>query len=131
MKNVGNLCLKNYCLKIDLLNWWKKCDSPYEKVHERNRPKIESIILEDGRHQCPKCEKNFPFKHRLVLHYEAVHEKLKPFKCGICENDFACKRNLQLHMSAIHKGNPVNKRQVFIQTVKNFSTLLTSFESSQ
>ena len=47
---------------------------------------------------CPYCSISLQGqKSKLQTHIEAVHLKLKPFKCKICNTLFATKGNLKAH----------------------------------
>ncbi len=55
--------------------------------------------------KCPEkgCWKSFKLKSCLVVHKNAVHKKLKPWKCTVCSMAFARKGSLKCHMD-LHKG---------------------------
>ncbi len=63
---------------------------------------MKSVHL-DKAHTCEKCGKSFMSKHCLAKHFNAVHEKLKPFICHLCGKGFPNPTNLQQHIDAIHK----------------------------
>ncbi|KAH7179711.1 uncharacterized protein B0J16DRAFT_291173, partial [Fusarium flagelliforme] len=59
---------------------------------------------EDGRYQCPRCNKRVG---DLKRHIQGVHEDQRPFKCdfpGCKSKPFKQKDNLQSHIKSVHEG---------------------------
>lgn len=59
---------------------------------------------EDGRLQCPHCNKTVG---NLKRHIEGVHEDMRPFKCnfpGCKSKPFKQKSDLQTHIKGVHEG---------------------------
>ena len=65
-----------------------------ETVHEGKRP-IE---------QCPICGKEFRGSGYLKTHIDAIHNKIRKWKCEHCPLDFAHKQGFIDHVESIHKG---------------------------
>ena len=54
---------------------------------------------------CPMCMKEFQCRRNRDRHFDAVHLKLKNFKCPLCEIRYAQKVHLKGHMQRLHNFN--------------------------
>ncbi len=52
---------------------------------------------------CDKCDYLFRDKSRMFIHYNSVHQGIKPFKCKICPYRSGTNYELNNHMRIIHK----------------------------
>ena len=48
------------------------------------------------KHQCPSCDKAYPKKGYLQMHFQSVHEKLR-HSCDICDKTFSVESTLRIH----------------------------------
>ena len=77
------------------------------EVHEECKQKRKSGVWKtDGEYACDKCEYTGDKKQRLIYHVEAVHLKMKIFRCSVCSHETYFKKNLQLHVKRMHKKKP-------------------------
>lgn len=57
----------------------------------------------DNRLQCPSCGNLFRRNAQLKDHYNAVHLKLRPYKCEFCELGFGDRKTRRVHQRTHHK----------------------------
>nr|XP_014092260.1 zinc finger protein 506-like [Bactrocera oleae] len=74
-------CDKSYAIPADLRN--------HMGIHTGHKPFI-----------CELCGKGFRNKTKLRFHNDAIHLKLRAFKCTMCPKDFLKARDLQDHIKA-------------------------------
>ena len=64
---------------------------------------INAIHLKIKPYKCGKCEKSYTQKYKLTTHDRKIHQKLKkPFQCKICDAFFDRKYHLKLHEGTVH-----------------------------
>ena len=68
-------------------------------------------------------------KSTLKNHIEAVHERIKPFKCNICHFEFAHKGDLKKHTDFVHEGIKLFKCHLCDYKAARKNTLKTHIES--
>ena len=75
--------------------------------------------LSGGAHckECPHCLKLFNGNGQLNRHINAVHLKLKPFKCYFCDNSFAANHLRVKHIKRAHNRNFDEKSAVFFWAI--------------
>lgn len=52
----------------------------------------------DQSHTCAVCDKRFSCKQNYEVHYKAVHENQRPYKCEKCQKSFSYLNSLKCHM---------------------------------
>ncbi|KNC28964.1 hypothetical protein FF38_13785 [Lucilia cuprina] len=57
---------------------------------------------DDNRLQCPSCGHLFRRSSQLKDHYNAVHLKLRPYKCEFCELGFGDRKTRRMHERKYH-----------------------------
>ncbi|XP_065365027.1 zinc finger protein 652-like [Calliphora vicina] len=62
---------------------------------------------DDKRLQCPSCGKLFLRSSHLKDHYNAVHLKLRPFKCEFCELAFGDRKTRRVHEKSHTEDRPM------------------------
>ena len=67
--------------------------------HDPNKP---------GAFQCTLCVKSFTRKGNLVVHVEAIHQKIR-HACHLCDKSFSQKSHLMQHIKSAHgrKGTDI------------------------
>ena len=64
---------------------------------------INAIHYRIKPYKCGKCEKSYTQKYKLTTHDRKIHQKLKkPFQCKICDAFFDRKYLLKLHEGTVH-----------------------------
>lgn len=76
-------------------------------------------------YQCSKCGRKFTKLCHLKNHDDAVHLKLRPFKCEVvgCEKAFAARKTLQMHQQT-HTGDGSNICDICNKEFSNRANLL-------
>lgn len=75
------------------------------KRGQKSPEELEAHIKshDDNRLQCPSCGKLFTRRPNLNEHYNAVHLKLKPYKCQVCDQCFGDRKSRTVHERRHHK----------------------------
>ncbi|XP_063689157.1 zinc finger protein 711-like [Bolinopsis microptera] len=73
------------------------------KKHARRRH--PGGLIGGSSKRCPHCFKLFNGNGQLNRHINAVHLKLKPFKCNFCNNSFAANHLRVKHIRRTHDRN--------------------------
>lgn len=78
------------------------------KRGQKSQEELEAHIKnhEDNRLQCPSCGKLFTRRPNLNEHYNAVHLKLKPYKCQYCDQCFGDRKSRRTHEKRHQKKDP-------------------------
>lgn len=82
---------------------------PICKRIQKTQEELEIHIKnhDDNRLQCPSCGKLFRRSSHLKDHYNAVHLKLRPFKCQYCELAFGDRKTRRKHEESHIKELPI------------------------
>ena len=57
----------------------------------------------DGKYVCDKCEYTSDMRKNMRIHTEAVHLKIKHFRCSVCFYEKYRKHEIEFHMKSKHK----------------------------
>ncbi len=71
----------------------------------------ETMHLKLRPHVCPKCQKTFTQKNHLAVHIEMVHEGKKDFECGQCGTLFCTKSALIRHLKNQHSDKKLEAKE--------------------
>ena len=75
------------------------------EVHEECSQKRKSQGWNtDGEYACDKCDYSVDRKELLRHHIEAVHLKIKIYRCSSCSHETYFKKGLTLHIKSKHKN---------------------------
>ncbi|XP_065366542.1 zinc finger protein 709-like [Calliphora vicina] len=83
---------------------------PICKRSQKSEKDLEDHVKshDDNRLQCPSCGNLFRRNSQLKDHYNAVHLKLRPYKCEFCELGFGDRKTRRMHERKYHpKERPV------------------------
>ena len=78
-------------------------DSMYSIVKMTQEKNVTKTNADTGKHVCDECGKSLSDNCALKLHVNAVHLKLKPFKCEHCDTFFTTISNLNRHVLRKHE----------------------------
>lgn len=70
---------------------------------EEETPSIQAPPDEQGRYNCPDCDKTFKFKSLLKAH-QRIHTGEQPFFCSQCGRRFSFKQSLERHKHTHKSG---------------------------
>lgn len=75
---------------------------------QKSKEELEEHIKNHDykRLQCISCGKLFSRNSNLTDHYNAVHLKLRPFKCQYCELTFSDRKSRRMHERKYHPQDP-------------------------
>ena len=63
-----------------------------------------SSIHEGITHECPICQKSFPYKNTMQAHVRELHEgKIKSVKCSMCDKEFKSNNHVKRHVMEVHE----------------------------
>jgi len=74
------------------------------KIIEKSHQKNVSIKKSKPLFECKVCFKAFEYKSRLKIHFNMVHDKIKPFECKICSLTFCQRSDLNKHTDLSHNN---------------------------
>lgn len=78
---------------------------PICKRGQKSLTELEAHVKnhDDNRFQCPSCGHLFRKKTNLNEHYNAVHLKLRPYKCEVCHQGFGDRKSRRVHERSHNK----------------------------
>lgn len=78
---------------------------PICKRSQTSQEELEAHVKnhDDNRLQCPSCGHLFRKRSNLNDHYNAVHLKLRPYKCDFCELGFGDRKTRRVHQRSHNK----------------------------
>ncbi|XP_058813348.1 zinc finger protein 37-like [Topomyia yanbarensis] len=86
------------------------CPSPCEqcgKVCSSKSSLKQHLKLHTNGATCEICGKVFIENHKLRLHIERKHEKIKKFECHLCQKKLASLASVQVHIKTMHSTQEV------------------------
>ena len=60
---------------------------------------------------CPKCDKTFTERGRMLIHMKNIHDGIRDEVCDLCNYATYSKFNLRLHIAKVHLGTGLTKEQ--------------------
>ncbi|XP_018539870.1 zinc finger protein 585A isoform X1 [Lates calcarifer] len=78
-------------------------DSVHSVETEEDKPSPQPLADEEGRFNCPDCEKSFKFQSLLKAH-QRIHTGEQPFLCSQCGRRFSFKQSLERHKQTHKSG---------------------------
>lgn len=82
---------------------YEACTTTFE-TKSALKQHVDAVHLKLKPYKCNQCECAFSQKSNLTSHINDVHLGLKPYKCNQCEYVFSHKRDLTRHINNIHLG---------------------------
>uniref|UniRef100_A0ABD2XJ78 C2H2-type domain-containing protein n=1 Tax=Trichogramma kaykai TaxID=54128 RepID=A0ABD2XJ78_9HYME len=82
--------------------------------------------------ECEICQKSFRYQSQFKTHINAVHNRSKPFECDICHKSFGRKGDLARHINAVHdQTNLLNVTFVTNHLDRKVTSNVTSMQLAQ
>ncbi|KAM7348409.1 uncharacterized protein ACRADG_007732 [Cochliomyia hominivorax] len=100
---------------------------PFCKRAQKSIEDMEEHVKSHNNKQCNMCGKLFNRNSRLNDHYNAVHLKLRPYKCQYCELGFGDRKTRRMHERKHHPKDVMLNKTKFDST-KTINELIKETE---